>query len=182
MKVAEITSRGRRVRMCALQTSAILAAVLAAGPAFAQCSPDPTVTNGTTTCAGTDTDGLTVATANTRIVVADGAVVRPGSSVPAITSQSSSASFQVNGLVDGGAGKTGLFITTGVPFSAPCDPYSGASVGYCFPGSTQTYYPSANATVSIAPLVLPASRRIRMPCAPVTVPPAAIDTVAFADG
>lgn len=150
MKVGEMALRGRRVRMCALQTSAIVVAVLAAGPAFAQCSPDPTITNGTTTCAGTDTDGLTVATANTRIVVAGGAVVRPGSSVAAITSQSSSASFQVNGLVDGGAGKTGLFVTTGVPFTAPCDPYSGASVGFCFPGSTQTYYPSANATVSIA--------------------------------
>jgi hypothetical protein len=65
--------------MCALQTSAMVVTFLVAGPAFAQCLPDPTVGNGTTTCAGADTDGLTVANANTRIIVASGAIVQPGS-------------------------------------------------------------------------------------------------------
>ena len=145
-----MTSRKRRVRMCALQTSAIVATFLVAGPAFAQCAPDPTVANGTTTCTGTDTDGLSVATNNTRIVVASGASVRPGSAAAAITSTASSASFQINGLVDGGVGKAGLIVATAAPTTVPCDPYAGASVGYCVPGSTLTNYPSASATVSVA--------------------------------
>ncbi len=129
----------------------MLAAVLVAGPAFAQCSPDPTIANSTTTCAGNDTDGLAVTTFNTRVIVASGAIVRPGSAAAAITSNSSSAFFQVDGLINGGAGKAGLFITTAAPFTTVCvDPYSGASVNYCTPGSTYTTYPSSSANVSIA--------------------------------
>lgn len=150
MKVEEITSRTRRVRMCALQTSAIVATFFVTGPAFAQCAPDPTVTNGTTTCTDTDLNGLSVATDNTRIVVAGSATVRADSGAAAIISRANSASFQVNGLVDGGTGKAGLFITTAAPTIVPCDPYSGVSVGYCVPGSTQTSYPSASATVTVA--------------------------------
>ncbi len=146
-----MTSRTRRVRMCALQTSAMLAAVLVADPALAQCSPDPTVASSTTTCAGTDTDGLSVTTFNTRIIVASGAIVRPGSAAAAVTSNSSSAVFQVDGLIDGGAGKAGLFVTTAAPFTTVCvDPYAGASVNYCTPGSTYTTYPSSSANISIA--------------------------------
>ncbi len=146
-----MTSRKRRVRMCALQTSAIVATFFVAGPAFAQCAPDPTVNNGTTTCTGTDADGLSVATDNSRIVIASGATVRPGSGAAAIISRANNASLQVNGLVDGGAGKAGLFVTTGTPFTTICtDPYAGASVNYCVIGSTQTSYPSASATVTVA--------------------------------
>ncbi len=146
-----MTSRKRRVRMCALQTSAIVATFFVAGPAFAQCAPDPTVTNGTTTCTGTDADGLSVATGNSRIVIASGATVRPGSGAAAIISRASNASFDVNGLVDGGAGKAGLFVTTGTPFTTICtDPYAGASVNYCVIGSTLTNYPSASAMVTVA--------------------------------
>lgn len=122
----------------------MLVAVLAAGPALAQCLPDPTVTHGTTACTGTN--GLTVATANTRIVVAGGVIVQPGGAVAAITSRASSTSFQING----GTGKPGLFVTTGAPTTVPGDPYAGASVGYCFLGSTQTSYPSASTTVAVA--------------------------------
>lgn len=151
MKVGEMTSRKRRVRMCALQTSAIVATFFVAGPAFAQCAPDPTVANGTTTCIGTDPDGLSVATNNSRIVIASGATVRPGSSTAAIVSRASNASFDINGLVDGGAGKAGLFVTTGTPFTTICtDPYAGASVNYCVIGSTLTNYPSASAMVTVA--------------------------------
>ncbi len=151
MKVEETTSRKRRVRMCALQTSAIVATFLVAGPAFAQCAPDPTAANSTTTCAGTDTDGLSVTTFNTRVIVPSGAILQPGSATAAITSNSSSAVFQVDGLIDGGAGKAGLFVTTAAPFTTVCvDPYAGASVNYCTPGSTYTTYPSSSANVSIA--------------------------------
>ena len=145
-----MTSRTRRVRMCALQTSALVATFLVAGPAFAQCSPDPTIANATTTCNDSDTDGVRVTTSNTRVVVASGATVRPGNAPAAITSLANSGSFQVDGMVDGGSGKAGLFITTAAPFTSPCDPYSGASVNYCVPGSLQTNYPSANATISVA--------------------------------
>ena len=77
--------------------------------------------------------------------------MRPGSSAAAITSRASGASFQVNGLVDGGTGKAGLFVTTGTPFTTICtDPYAGASANYCVIGSTLTNYPSASATVTVA--------------------------------
>lgn len=151
MNIGEMTSRKRRLRMYALQTSAMMAPLLIADSALAQCSPDPTVANSTTTCAGTDTDGSSVTTFNTRVIVASGAIVRPGSAAAAITSNSSSASFQVDGLIDGGAGKAGLFVTTAAPFTTVCtDPYAGASANYCTPGSTYTTYPSSSANISIA--------------------------------
>jgi len=77
--------------------------------------------------------------------------VRPGDAAAAITTRASSASFQIDGLVDGGAGKAGLFVTTGTPFTTICtDPYAGASVNYCVIGSTLTNYPSASAMVTVA--------------------------------
>lgn len=149
MKVVGMTSQGRRVRACALGTSAITLAMVLGAPAHAQCSPDPATANGITTCAGTDSDGLTVTAANTRIVVAAGASVRPGNASAAILSTSANTQFQIGGLVDGGAGKPGLFITTGPATTAPCDPYAGASVGYCVPGSIVTVSPSGSATIGV---------------------------------
>jgi len=102
-------SQARRVKARALESSAILLAVMIAGPAYAQCAPDPTVANGTTTCTGTDTDGLKVTTANTTVDVAVGAKVS-NSGAPAIAidivpsdiySQTRSAVI-VAGQVDGG--------------------------------------------------------------------------------
>jgi len=55
-------SRGWQVKARALESSAILVALMVAGPAFAQCSPDPTQANATTICIGTDSNGLVVTT------------------------------------------------------------------------------------------------------------------------
>ncbi|MDG2515790.1 hypothetical protein P7B04_24300 [Sphingobium yanoikuyae] len=137
------------MRVLALQTSAMLGALLVAEPAFAACTPDPTVANATTNCTGTDSDGLTVDASNSRVVVAQGAIVRPGNAVAAILSRSSNAGFEIRGLVDGGSNKAGLFVTTGPATTVPCDPYAGASPVYCFPGSSVTVYPSANAGISV---------------------------------
>lgn len=52
--------RVRRLRARALGTSAIALAACWAGTAAAQCAPEPTVAGGTTTCAGTDANGVTV--------------------------------------------------------------------------------------------------------------------------
>ncbi|MEO7469461.1 MAG: hypothetical protein ABIV36_20825, partial [Sphingobium limneticum] len=135
--------------MLALQTSAMLGALVVAKPAFAACTPDPTVANATTNCTDTDSDGLTVNSANSRVVVAQGATVRPGNAPTAILSRSTNASFDIRGLVDGGAGKAGLFVTTGPATTVPCDPYAGTSPIYCIPGSSVTTYPSGNATIAV---------------------------------
>ncbi|MEC3912801.1 autotransporter outer membrane beta-barrel domain-containing protein [Sphingobium sp. CR2-8] len=129
----------------------MLSALLVADPAFAACTPDPTVANATNNCTDTDSDGLIVDAANSRIVVAQGATVRPGNAAAAILSRSTSANFEIRGLVDGGVGKPGLFVTTGPVTTRICgnDPYAGASPDYCFPGSTVTVYPSANASISV---------------------------------
>jgi len=142
--------RGRRVRACALGTSAIALGMIWAGSASAQCTPDPTVAGGTTTCTGTDNDGVTVATGNTRVVVAANAIVRAGTASAAITAQGSDISLFINGTVNGDSVKPGVLVTTGPATTVPCDPYAGASVSYCVPGTTVTSYPSASATVSVA--------------------------------
>lgn len=150
MSVQGGAPRGRRVRVRALQTSAIFGAMLAAAPAYAQCSPDPTTAYGTTNCTGTDSDGLTVSTNGSRVMVAADAVVRSGSSAAAIINQATDTTFYISGLVDGGAGKAGLFVTTGPARSVPCDPYAGATPYYCVPGSSVTSYPSVDTFMSVA--------------------------------
>ncbi|KTW07369.1 hypothetical protein, partial [Sphingomonas sanguinis] len=101
-------SRGRQVKARALQSSAILLAVIVAGPAFAQCNPDPTQANTTTTCAGTDSNGLTVTTSGSTVNVASGATVT-NSGGPAIAfamptpSGFAYSTLTVGGRVDGGA-------------------------------------------------------------------------------
>jgi hypothetical protein len=123
-------------------------AMIAAAPAFAQCAPDPTVANATTNCAGADADGLTVNTTNTQVVVASGASVRPGSAVAAIRVSATNATLSVNGLVDG-TGKPGIAVIAGPAVQVPCDPYAGASVGSCIPGTSVTSYPFATATINV---------------------------------
>ncbi|RYD61038.1 MAG: hypothetical protein EOP83_17995, partial [Verrucomicrobiaceae bacterium] len=76
-------SHARQVRVRALGTSAMTLAAVLAGPAFAQCAPEPTVANGTTTCRGTDADGLRVTTFGTRVLVEQSATVR-GAGGPAV--------------------------------------------------------------------------------------------------
>lgn len=141
--------RGRRVRVRALQTSAIFGAMLVAAPAYAQCSPDPSTANGITNCTGTDSDGLTVGTDGTRVIVAADAIVRPGVATAAIVSRASNVNFVIDGTVDGGPSKPGMFVTTGPAITGPCDPYAGVTPIYCVPGSIVTYYPSSSATISV---------------------------------
>lgn len=102
-------SRLRRVRACALGTSAITLAAIIGGPAFAQCAPDPTIANGTTTCRGVDADGLVVTTPGTRVAVEQGASVL-GAGAPAVAVRVASSnwfdppvSLDVAGTVDGGS-------------------------------------------------------------------------------
>ncbi|WP_380785619.1 autotransporter outer membrane beta-barrel domain-containing protein [Sphingomonas sp. R86521] len=78
------------------------------GPAFAQCAPEPTQANGTTTCTGTDPNGVTVTTSGTTVSVPIGATVlgggRPGIAVQApATGFGSGVTVTVAGRVDGGA-------------------------------------------------------------------------------
>lgn len=70
-------ARARRVS-CALGASVLAIGAVLATSATAQCSPDPTQANGTTTCSGTDPDGLRVTTTPTTVNVAQGATVTAG--------------------------------------------------------------------------------------------------------
>ncbi len=146
--VDQHSARARRWKFT-LGASIVAMGTADASSASAQCTPDPTTANGTTTCTGTDSDGLAVSTPNSTVVVAKGATVRPGNAPAAINVTATSDYLTINGLVDG-EGKPAIAITAGAPVTVPCDPYSGASVGYCLPGSTQTSYPSASATIAIA--------------------------------
>ncbi|MFL0415852.1 hypothetical protein [Sphingomonas sp. 179-A 2A2 NHS] len=142
--------RGRQVRRLALGTSALTLGIMLAGPAAADCTPDPAVAGGTVNCTGTDADGLTVSTDNTTVVVARGASVQPGAAAAAITTRGQGNTLRVLGLVDGGAAKPGVFVTTGDPRTEVCtDPYAGASVNYCVPGTTYTIYPSSSAAINV---------------------------------
>ncbi len=58
-------------------TSASAMGIAIASPAAAQCAPDPTVVNGTTTCTGVDADGLIVGSSG-NVTVASGASVLNG--------------------------------------------------------------------------------------------------------
>lgn len=78
--------------------------------------------------------------------------MRSDGAAAAITSPASKCfvSFQINGLVDGETGKAGLFVTINAPITVARAPYAGASVGYCFSGSTQTNYPMTSASATVA--------------------------------
>lgn len=145
-----VKPQGRRVRACALQTSAMVLAMVVGGQAFAQCAPDPAQPNTTTTCTGTDTDGLTVAAGNTRVIVTRSATVLSGAANAAITNPVWGARITVDGRVDG-AGKPGILIANRSSYLERCpdDPYAGASVIFCPPGSSQVVYPSASASIEV---------------------------------
>ena len=109
--------QGRRVKVRALQSSAMLLAVAIAGQAHAECTPDPTQAGQVTTCTGTDANGLRVTTRDTRVDVSAGAVVS-NSGAPAITVDiiepigyyTAGATLTVGGLVDGGD-QAGVLLT-----------------------------------------------------------------------
>ncbi|WP_132910877.1 autotransporter outer membrane beta-barrel domain-containing protein [Sphingomonas sp. BK235] len=139
-----------RLRRWTLALGVSLAAMSAASsPAAAQCTPDPTASNGVTSCAGTDPDGLVVTTPGTQVTVAADAVVRAGPAA-AIDVAANAVRLSVAGRVEGGAG-AGLRVAAGAPYWAYCsDPYAGASLGYCSLGSYYMVYPSASATIDVA--------------------------------
>jgi|GEM_PF-567445 len=101
--------RVRQAKARALETSAILLAVMVAGPAFAQCTPDPTQSNATTNCTGTDSNGLTVTTSATTVNVAAGAVVSNSGApaiaieIPVTNSSYAYSTLTIGGKVDGGS-------------------------------------------------------------------------------
>lgn len=74
MLVSAQALRRRRLSF-ALGTSALAWGIALPSTAQAQCTPDPTVANGTTTCTGTDANGIRVTTTGTTLTVATGAMV-----------------------------------------------------------------------------------------------------------
>lgn len=120
-------SRGRQVKMRALASSAMLVAIMVAGPAFAQCTPDPTQSNVTTTCTGADTNGLVVTTSGTTVDVASGAsVTNSGTSaiafaIPTSITSYPSAMRSVGGRVDGGARRACSSFARPPPTATPPD-------------------------------------------------------------
>jgi hypothetical protein len=86
-----------------------LVALMVAGPAFAQCTPDPTQANATTTCTGTDSNGLVVTTSGGTVDVAAGAsVTNTGApairyAIPVSNSSYAYSTLTVGGRVDGGS-------------------------------------------------------------------------------
>ena len=107
--------RVRQVKARALESSAILVALMVAGPAFAQCVPDPARSDTPTTCTGTDSDGLRVTSSGVTVDVAAGAVVS-NEAAPAIAFDYSgrgvdaNATLTVGGQVLGN-GQTGVQVT-----------------------------------------------------------------------
>ncbi len=138
--------RSVRLRRWSFALGTSIVAMSAASAAQAQCSPDPVTSFNTTTCTAIDGDGLIADAFAARVVVAEGATVRGGFFAP-IDTRSQSATFTINGTVDGDS-RIGFLVSNGQPYLAPCDPYAGASVIVCPPG-LQTYYPSARATVTV---------------------------------
>ena len=135
-----------RLRRWSFAIGTSIVAMAASSAAHAQCSPDPMISSTLTTCTGTDNDGLIADVFNGRVLVAEGATVR-GSSDAAISTQSSTTTFTINGRVDG-ENRIGFLVTNGEPYLGPCDPYAGVTPIVCPPG-LQTYYPWATATIRI---------------------------------
>ncbi|KQN73020.1 autotransporter outer membrane beta-barrel domain-containing protein [Sphingomonas sp. Leaf62] len=101
-------SQSRQVRARALGSSAMTVALMLAGPAFAQCAPDPTISGATTICSGTDADGLVVSTRGTTVVVDQAATVSGANGRPGIdvriqsTANGGPVALTINGLVNEG--------------------------------------------------------------------------------
>ncbi|MEN2786911.1 autotransporter outer membrane beta-barrel domain-containing protein [Sphingomonas qilianensis] len=114
------TAAARRRRLSfALGTSALAWGLVLPSAAQAQCAPDPTTANGTTTCTGTDANGVRVTTRYTTLVVASGAAVSNSGS-PAIAvdvPRASSAPYSTNTLMVLGTvsapGQTAIAVNSG---------------------------------------------------------------------
>jgi autotransporter-associated beta strand protein len=148
--------------------SSVLAIMASASSASAQCAPDPTSINGTTTCSGVDSDGLNVPTSGTRVIVQPGATVFAGSHGAGIATSGSNSTLTIGGSVVGG-NRPGVSVTNAnsyYGYLGPCDPYAGASVTVC--GSPYGYvYPSNATAISIgAAGVVSGSSAIRLQANP----------------
>ncbi len=102
-----------------LGTSALAWGLALPAVAQAQCAPDPTTANGTTTCTGTDADGVRVTTRDTALIVANGATVS-NTGAPAIAVdvlRPSFAPYSTNTLTVLGAvsapGQTAIVVNSG---------------------------------------------------------------------
>ena len=129
----------------ALGSSIATVAVASASPAWAQCSPDPTVADSTTDCTGTDTDGLHVTTSGSTVQVASlASVVGDGGAAITVdiaqvpgSYEARTAAINVGGSVDGGT-QSGIAVLSG-PVAAN---------SYDFYGTTANVTVEAGATVS----------------------------------
>ncbi|TPG48196.1 autotransporter domain-containing protein [Sphingomonas glacialis] len=115
--------------------SAFAIGVAIASPAAAQCAPDPTIANATTTCSGFDPNGIRVTTSGTVLRIDPTAIVR-GQSGPAVAVEipvpidrfsARTGTISVAGLVDGGT-RNGIEILTGTTSPNSYDNY-GTQVG-----------------------------------------------------
>ncbi|MDF0490979.1 autotransporter outer membrane beta-barrel domain-containing protein [Sphingomonas sp. H39-1-10] len=107
----------RRRLSLAIGTSSLALAFNLPGVAQAQCAPDPTVANGTSTCTGNDSDGIRITTSATTLNVAPGSTVA-GATTPAVTVDIAggdyypSATILANGTIAGGA-SSGISLLSG---------------------------------------------------------------------
>jgi Uncharacterized protein with a C-terminal OMP (outer membrane protein) domain len=110
-----------------LGSSIVAMAAASAAPAWAQCSPDPTVADSITDCTGTDSDGLLVTTNGSAVQVAPSASVS-GAGSAAITVDiapvpdaysARTAAITVGGSVHGGT-QSGISVLSG---SVPTNSY-----------------------------------------------------------
>lgn len=155
--------RSVRLRRWSLALGTSIVAMGIGSSAQAQCAPDPTVANGTTNCSGIDSDGLTIATSNTRVIVATDATVRRGNAAAAIANTGSGTRISIDGRVDGDTAP-GVFVTTDPAYYGRCpdDPYASASVPFpfCPPGSYQWVYLSSSTSIECRPVrSSPAAKR-----------------------
>lgn len=127
-----------RCRLALALGTSVLA--MASSAAHAQCAPDPTVANATSTCSGSDPDGLTVTTDGSTVVVAKSASTGSMTvNIPAAPNSFTQrlTTIGVLGRIDGGA-QSGVVVQPGTPPANGYDFYgtsatltlaSGAQVG-----------------------------------------------------
>lgn len=116
--VGFVSSRHSRRRSLALGTSALVWGMILPAIAQAQCTPNPTVADGTTICTGTISNGVSITTSGSTLTVDGGALVT-NSGAPAVTMEVTSgnyysnyATINVRGQIDGGT-QAGIAVRSG---------------------------------------------------------------------
>lgn len=112
---------GRGRRLSYVLGTSVLALAMATWSAHAQCTPDPTLASETTTCSGSDPDGVVVTTSYSTVVVANGATTgQLRVNMPMSASYyERQATLRVLGSVDGGA-QSGILVQPG---TSPANSY-----------------------------------------------------------